>query len=214
MPFNPPDLLKGFFRTTRTNRTITFQFNPTSFSRKHGYAYNDTSVGGRSHPLKSGGAGEDESYSFELWLDGDRVQRERQTNSQLERQQNNYYQSGLSIEGDLNDLRSLTRPFSYYVEGAAHGSPETVLCYFGTVVLGDECVVNSISENIVHFTKNLEPQRAVVTVELSVLQSFNQPAYDFHTNYPTRSFTTAEQGDVLKSVLSPFDITNAALSGF
>lgn len=211
MPFNPPNLLKGSLVTTQTNRTITFMFNPTSFGRSHSYTYNNTPVGGRSHPLKTGGSGGDENYSFELWLDGDRGRLERKDNDRLRRQVQQEFQSPLSIESDLNDLRSLTRPYS--VEGDGHGTPETVICRFGTLVRGDECVINSVEENVVHLTKNLEPQRAVVTINLSVLQRFNQTATEFHVNYPTRSFATIEAGQVLSDLLTPFEVTNLAIQG-
>jgi len=190
VPLNPLKRAKGSIYMTQSRRVIRFMFNPTSIGGDHSWAWGSQTIPGRSHPHKAGGSGGDENFGMALWLDGDRGRSDFRQKSSGFDQDLIVGDTALSIEPELNDLRSLTLPHDPDLQGA-HGEPEMVILRLGRTIPGRVCVVNSVSWNVTMFTKDLAPYKATVDVSFSVFEELNQSDWYFMADNPLASLGEA-----------------------
>ena len=141
-----------------------FMFNPNEVKDTKGITWGSKEIPGASHPVYQYGAGGERLISLNLYIDGDRGRKGRQ---QARAGVNTTTGEGpLSIMDELMWYRSLQYPRAYGQRVVDVG-PSPMLLSFGELYQKTPVICKKADWDINYWTPNLEPVRAVVTLQLA-----------------------------------------------
>ena len=159
-PTTRPVVKRGRIVVMGTMDWRSVSWNPNSISRTHGWTWGERSIPSHTHPMYGGGSGTAETLSFTLRIDGERGRHDvRHVLSPAGR---------LPIPFDINDELQFYRALKLPDEEG--GVPPRCVVTLGTAFRGVVLVTN-VAEVMTHFTKDYEPVRAEVTLDMVVYRT-------------------------------------------
>jgi hypothetical protein len=182
-------VVKGYinFIENAISTRVPFMFNPAQVRRSHGWDHNAEPVPGRSHPMYSGGAGTEESFSMTLVLDADRgtLERRRSNNSILGNVEDFIARVNTPDPlplSSVEDLRPLLDKFMQFTmpgeqKGSISGSygvPRRALISLGSVLGGTrEIGIDDVAETITKYGSQLNVLKATLSIDAHVVERLN-----------------------------------------
>ena len=161
----PAVVVRGRITNARTKEVMRFNLNPSSIKHQPGTAKHVSDpIPGMSHPKRSYAAGDNESWSFTLDIDGDMLLREYIDIPQNARRPAGP-KSPFSVRGYTEFIIGLCRPTDK-TKGAS-GAPDFVVFSFGGLVKAVKCDMEVGAIDYAEFDPKLEPTIARVPLVLT-----------------------------------------------